>query len=853
MKKNLVFLLLCLILCFSYCIAHASLTPSVVPTLKQWENTDGYFSFSSLTGIRAAKELSATAAILQEQISQDYKTKLPVSETSGNLVLLIYEKSMPTDGYELTIAESGIRIEAATSAGVFYGTQTLIQMLHGEGKKLPCGIATDWADYPQRGSHLDVGRKYFTMDWIFDHIRTMAYYKYNILHLHFTDSEGWRIQCDTYPEIVTEPYYTKAQVQQIIDYARARHIEVIPEIDMPGHMATVIHAHPELALPGSAGVSLDLGNDASYTFVENLLKEYVPLFPGRYFHCGMDEYLTAEEYPNFPSITAYAQKHYGTSDGQIVYYRFIQFANEIVNCYGKTMRIWSDGIHPNAMNILSRNIIIDCWDRPGTAMKAADLIAEGFTVVNSNASFLYYVLSSGGTNASDNRDKDIFDGWTPDNFIYNEIIHSEKNLGGIHHVWCDYPDVVTIETIADEISDEIRIVGQKNWNKSASMSYEQFQKHLCYAGNPPGQLLHGFYAPSHDLARFAPTTASHEFIGTTEQIWTADKATDGDPATRWSTESTNGAPGWIQVDLRLPHRITGIKLLWEAAYATSYEIAVSSDGITWQTIYTKQNADGGTDNISGLYGIGRYVRLTGFSSAFASNYSLYDMQIYGDCLLPNVAFGASVTADAHYNDGTLVATPDRLTDNNENTRWAVEPTQIKNQPMELVITLKEKTPIHAITLVWEAAFASDYTISVSDDRISWQTIYTQTAGSGGRESLYFENAAGKYIKLSLKKRGTVYGYSLYEVYVYGFPAICVKQTSITPDTSAALVYACEEGTCIAAAYNAEGALLLARQFPLSIGDNRLVFSMPGADHTALFYLTKDNILTPTAEKTTLLK
>ena len=148
-------------------------------------------------------------------------------------------------------------IEAPTVAGVFYGTQTLLQLLKSSSA-VACGTALDWADNAERASHVDIGRKFYSITWIKNHNRRMAYYKMNFLHLHLSDNEGWRIQCDTYPAIVSAEYYTKDQMRDIIAYAAKYQVEIIPEIDMPGHMKPVVSVYPHVALSGSSA-NLDLG------------------------------------------------------------------------------------------------------------------------------------------------------------------------------------------------------------------------------------------------------------------------------------------------------------------------------------------------------------------------------------------------------------------------------------------------------------------------------------------------------------------------------------------------------------------------------------------------------------------
>ena len=146
----------------------------------------------------------------------------------GGVVLALgsRDRRLGREGYRLEVG-SRVRIEARTRAGLFYGRQTVLQLLRAGHGTIPRGWGRDWPSYPERGLMIDNGRRYYSPAWIKRRIRELAYLKLNQLHLHFSDNQGFRIESDSHPEVMTRPHLTKRQVRDIVAYARARHVRVI--------------------------------------------------------------------------------------------------------------------------------------------------------------------------------------------------------------------------------------------------------------------------------------------------------------------------------------------------------------------------------------------------------------------------------------------------------------------------------------------------------------------------------------------------------------------------------------------------------------------------------------------------
>ena len=234
--------------------------------------------------------------------------------------------SVRLQGYELEVTPKGITIQALTPTGLFYGLQT-VRQLEMDGQ-IACVKVKDAPRFAYRGLMIDCSRHFWSKDEIKKQLDAMAYFKLDRFHWHLTDGGGWRMEVKLYPRLTEETayrtesdwtkwwngknrqyspdprrlvcwkgmnihggYYTQDDIKEIVDYAAARHITIIPEIEMPGHSDEVVYAYPELSCTGKPYTQSDLcvGKEQTYTFMENVLKEVMRLFPSKYIHIGGDE------------------------------------------------------------------------------------------------------------------------------------------------------------------------------------------------------------------------------------------------------------------------------------------------------------------------------------------------------------------------------------------------------------------------------------------------------------------------------------------------------------------------------------------------------------------------------------
>lgn len=290
--------------------------------------------------------------------------------------------AFPEGGYEMTITKRGVKILASDDAGVFYARQTLDQMTGGgKVKELQCCRILDIPRFPYRGLHVDVSRHFRSIEFLKKQIDAMAMFKMNRMHLHLTDAAGWRMQIDAYPRLTSfaawrpQPtwkewwagdrhyadegdanayggYYTKNQLRELVEYAHERHIEIIPEIEMPSHSEEVLAAYPELGCSGEAYKDSDfcVGNEAVYSFLETVLTEVMEVFPSEYIHIGGDE-AGKQHWKTCPKCQALMQQE-GMKDVDELQSYMIRRIERFVNSKGRRIIGWDEildgGLAPDA-------------------------------------------------------------------------------------------------------------------------------------------------------------------------------------------------------------------------------------------------------------------------------------------------------------------------------------------------------------------------------------------------------------------------------------------------------------------------------------------------------------------------
>ncbi|MET9888256.1 glycoside hydrolase family 20 protein [Streptomyces sp. NPDC006430] len=415
----------------------------------------------------------------------------------GDVELTLGAKnSGPPESYTLTVRDGRVRVTGPDEAGVFYGTRTLKQEVKSAGSA-PEGTVRDAPAKPQRGLGLDIARKYFTAGWIEDRLHEMADLKLNQLGLHFSDDQAFRIQSDTHPEIVSTPHLTKAEVRRITALAARLHITVVPEIDSPGHLGAVLRAHPGLQLRDVRGRAVkgavDISNPAAAKLIDELLREYLPLFPGGFWHLGADEYqalVYRDPQASFPQLARAAQQRYGPSARvQDLATGWLNDRAGVVRPAGRVPKAWNDGFFTGGVVQAAKDIQVEYWTgRELGARPPLEYLREGRTLVNLNDEYLYYVLGEPNqfTYPTGRR---IYEQWTPMVLRGTTAVparYAAQVLGARLAVWCDLAGAQTQAQVAEGIRLPLAALSQKVWDaRPPQLPWVGF-KALADRLQPPG-------------------------------------------------------------------------------------------------------------------------------------------------------------------------------------------------------------------------------------------------------------------------------------------------------------------------------------------------------------------------------
>ncbi|GGV70339.1 hypothetical protein GCM10010277_81190 [Streptomyces longisporoflavus] len=391
------------------------------------------------------------------------------------------------ESYTLSVKGQRVKITAPEEAGVFYGTRTLKQEVHG-GRTAPEGVVRDRPAKPQRGFMMDIARKHFDAKWIEDRIREIGDLKYNQLGLHFSDDQSFRIESDSHPEVVSRDHLSKAEVRRILKLAASRHITVVPEIDSPGHLGAVIAAHPSLQLRDTRGVesrgAVDISKPQAAEIVDDLLEEYADLFPGRYWHLGADEYqalTVSNPEASYPQLAAAARERYGSGARiQDLATGWLNDRAETMRPYERGLRAWNDGFFRNGVAKADDDLDVAYWTgKEIGAREPVEYLKEGRDLVNYNDEYLYYVLGQPNTFRYPTGQR-IYEQWTPRVIRGTKPVsaqYDDQILGGSFAVWCDIADAQTQEQVAKGIRMPLRATVQRLWDsRTPGPSWGNFVK-----------------------------------------------------------------------------------------------------------------------------------------------------------------------------------------------------------------------------------------------------------------------------------------------------------------------------------------------------------------------------------------
>ena len=445
--------------------------PSIIPKPLSQKIGNGSFIFNNDVAIVSEPKLQEVSNYFTLYLKDNYNFELSNNNSTKKITFKIDDSINNDEGYELNVSKNDITIKSKHAKGAFYAVQSLIQLLPLPSDlnsfKIPCLRIKDQPQFTYRGMHLDVGRHFFSVDFIKKYIDLMARLKMNTFHWHLTEDQGWRIEIKKYPKLQEiaafrketlighyndqphqfdgKPYggfYTQEQIKEVVAYAKTRQVTIIPEIEMPGHSQAAIAAYPELGCTGEqVEVATKWGvfdevycpKESTFKFLEDVIDEVVALFPGKYIHIGGDE-APKTNWKNCEYCQKLIKKE-GLKDEHGLQSYFIARMEKYINSKGKQIIGWDEilegGLAPNA-TVMS-------WRGTSGAVQAAK---EGHDVILTPGSHCYFDHYQ-----SENENEPLaIGGFLPLEKVYHfnpipeELSEEESKyvLGAQGNVWTEY-------------------------------------------------------------------------------------------------------------------------------------------------------------------------------------------------------------------------------------------------------------------------------------------------------------------------------------------------------------------------------------------------------------------------------
>ena len=507
-------LLLATALCLSMLSAHAAdANYNVVPLPKSVVMAKGLpFNLTNATTIvyeGTNPEMKRNARFLSEYIQQASGIKTAVldkrDKKAAAIVLTIDPKVAGAEAYRLSVNNKQVTIAASTPAGVFYGIQTLRNSLPvqttGEAITLPAVTVADAPRFGYRGMMLDCARHFFPLSFVKKFIDILAMHNMNVFHWHLTEDQGWRLEIKSHPELTAKSsmrsgtvighnatvddsiphggFYTQQEAREIVEYARQRHITVIPEIDMPGHMLAALAAYPELGCTGGPyevghrwGVYKDvlcLGKESTYKFVQDVIDEVVDIFPAKYFHIGGDESPTVM-WEKCPKCLQKAKDE--NTDIKHLQQYFTNRVEKYLNGKGKSIIGWDEILEGK----INQSATIMSWRGVEPGLKAAK---QGHDVIMTPSSHVYFDHYQ----AKDTKhEPDAIGGCSPVEKVYSyeplpDTLSAEaKNrIKGVQaNLWTEY---IPFTTQAEYmVLPRMAALAEVQWTPVAKKNFDDFSK-----------------------------------------------------------------------------------------------------------------------------------------------------------------------------------------------------------------------------------------------------------------------------------------------------------------------------------------------------------------------------------------
>ena len=501
----------------------------VVPALKEWDADPAGEDFTLgghivLPG-DADEELTTVAETVAEELENLTGTQVPVNTgqaQEGDIRLGLDELGLGEEGYRLEV-DGTLTITADTPHGVFNGTRSVLQLLT-RAEVIPAGAAEDWPSHEVRSVLVDNTPRHFSLTWWESFFQQMSYYKLNDTNLYI-DGVGLD------PE----------EMEQIDALAQRYYVQVVPQLNMPGHMATVLPSHPEYQLENQDGTldsqALDLTNEEAVEWALGIIEENIDRFSSDVWHLGSDEFPswpgTGE---NHPQLTEYARQKFGPdATFADLFADFQNRANEIVQAHGKTMRVWNDMIRESNVVTLDEDIAVEYWithDALPGLLSPQEIADRGNQLINTDVDLLYYDMSRRNLDP-----RDLYEQFDVNTFTGGQEVEADHVSGARIAVWLAWigTPMESDAEVLNNLRPDMAALTQHTWGEGADLSWTDFSALTDELGTPPG-----FTGSGHDiagepaLAQNPDGTIAWFARGADGQLWAGQQH---DPASGpWSSE-----------------------------------------------------------------------------------------------------------------------------------------------------------------------------------------------------------------------------------------------------------------------------------------------------------------------------
>lgn len=553
---------------------------SIIPKPSELTVQNGAFSISAGTTLFINKEnrseIQELAGLIKTATGFDLKIEQENSRKKGiHFVLDKGLKNSSAEGYRLDVKSDNIIVKAKTATGLYYATQTLRQLLpstiesqstiHNGQWSIPNVLVSDAPRYNWRGYMQDASRTFYSVDVIKKYLDVMALYKMNTFHWHLTDDQGWRIEIKKYPKLTSEKatvfhhttnqpaersgFYTQEQIKEVVAYATARHITIVPEIDVPGHSWPTILVYPELGVNNNSYPNhifpfvsswgywgnqftpntLDPTKEAVYQFLDDVFTEVIALFPGQYIHFGGDE-VRHDLWEKEEHVIDFMKKNNIKTVTELQSY-FVTRVSKIISSKGRKPLGWND-ILADAKNLPHETAIMS-WLGADAIKKAVE---NGFESVATPTAPLYFDITQADRN--DGTMSDLAYGnintiervyqYDPGSGLSPE---EEKLVLGVQaNQWTALPQEVKDMNVQN--FPRLLAVAETGWTAKSKKDFSDFSTRLEQHYDRLDVLKIDYYKTGgYTVAKWSPTTVTEEFkemtIDVTKKVYTTGRVQAG--------------------------------------------------------------------------------------------------------------------------------------------------------------------------------------------------------------------------------------------------------------------------------------------------------------------------------------